>query len=94
MRRLDIRVFLIVSVFVVAMVVVTTYALASATNTFSQTVNAGTLTTDIRDSVKASVGSPGVTMGAKTFSFDCANCAKISMESGILVETVYLHLQS
>ncbi|MEK7153004.1 MAG: hypothetical protein AAB834_03590 [Patescibacteria group bacterium] len=47
--------------------------LASAANnsTFNQTVNAGTLATDILDASRVPVASPAVTLGAATFSFNC-----------------------
>lgn len=38
---------------------------------FSQTINAGTLTTDVLDSSRNAVASPSVSMSAKNFSFDC-----------------------
>jgi hypothetical protein len=43
----------------------------AATSDFSQTINSGTLTTSILDSLRAVVGSPSVSMSAKNFSFDC-----------------------
>lgn len=53
--------------------VLLTSGVAYAANTpdFSQTINAGTLTTDILDSGRNAVGSPSVTMSAQNFSFDC-----------------------
>lgn len=44
---------------------------ASNTPNFTQTINAGTLATDILDNTRASVASPAYAFGAKTFSFDC-----------------------
>jgi hypothetical protein len=46
-------------------------ALASPTSQFSQVINAGTLSTDIRDASRVSVGSPSVSMTTKTSGFDC-----------------------
>ena len=46
---------------------------AASTPTFNQTINPGTLLTDIMDNTRAPVGSPSVAFGAKTFSFDCQN---------------------
>lgn len=40
-------------------------------SSFTQTINAGTLTTSILDASRVVVGSPSVTMSAKNFSFDC-----------------------
>jgi len=47
------------------------FALASATSQFSQTINAGTLATDIRDASRVTIANPSVGFSAKTFSFDC-----------------------
>ena len=46
-----------------------TYVLASGTSTFGQTINTGSLATDIVDAAYASVVSPAVTMNAVTFRF-------------------------
>ena len=46
-----------------------TYIFASGTSEFSQTINVGTIATDIVDGSYATVGSPAVTMNAVTFSF-------------------------
>ena len=46
-----------------------TYVLAASTSQFSQTINTGTLSTDIVDAGYSSVSSPAVTMNAITFSF-------------------------
>lgn len=48
-----------------------TYILASGTSQFSQTINAGSLATDIVDAAYSSVASPAVAMNAVTFSFAC-----------------------
>ncbi len=45
--------------------------LASATSSFTQTINAGSLSVDIVDAAYAPVASPSVAMAAKTFSFSC-----------------------
>ncbi|MFO0704636.1 MAG: hypothetical protein U0517_01495 [Candidatus Andersenbacteria bacterium] len=47
------------------------YVLASNTSSFTQNINAGTLTTDIVDGSYASVASPSVPMSTLTFSFSC-----------------------
>lgn len=44
---------------------------ASNISNFAQTINAGTLSVDIVDGSYVTVGSPSVTMSAKTFSFAC-----------------------
>lgn len=41
------------------------------TPNFTQTINSGVLATDILDNNRATVASPSVALGAKTFSFDC-----------------------
>lgn len=48
-----------------------TYVFASSTSSFTQTINAGTLATDIVDSGYSTVASPAVAMNAVTFSFSC-----------------------
>jgi len=64
----------IITVFVAVLVFtstigVGTYVLASGTSQFSQTINAGSLATDIVNATYATVASPAVTMNAVTFSF-------------------------
>ena len=44
---------------------------AASNSQFNQTINAGSLATDILDASRNSVASPSVVMGAKTFSFNC-----------------------
>ncbi len=44
---------------------------AANNSTFSQVINAGTLSTDILDSSRVAVGSPAVSMSASNFSFSC-----------------------
>lgn len=48
-------------------------AMVSAANNtdLTQTINAGTLVTDIRDSSRVTVASPAVAFSATTFSFNC-----------------------
>lgn len=46
---------------------------AANTPTLNQTINPGTLVTDILDGSRVPVGSPSAAMGTKTFSFDCQN---------------------
>jgi hypothetical protein len=47
------------------------YVQAASNSNLSQTINAGTLTTDIRDNNRATVASPSVTMGAISYPFAC-----------------------
>lgn len=56
---------------VVAVVSVPAIALAASNSNFSQTINTGTLVTDILDASRNSVASPAVAMSAKGFSFNC-----------------------
>lgn len=44
---------------------------AAPTSTFNQTINAGTLTTDIRSDATTSVTSPSITMSAVSSAFGC-----------------------
>jgi hypothetical protein len=44
---------------------------AANTPNLNQTINAGTLVTDIRDASRVTVATPAVAMSATTFSFDC-----------------------
>jgi hypothetical protein len=46
-------------------------AFAASNSTFNQTINSGTLTTDIMNASRVAVGTPAVSMTAKNFSFDC-----------------------
>ncbi len=45
--------------------------LAASNSNLTQTINAGTLTTDIRDASRASVASPSVAFGAVSFAYSC-----------------------
>lgn len=47
------------------------YVNASPNIQLSQTINAGTLATDVLDASRVSVANPTATFGAATFSFDC-----------------------
>lgn len=47
------------------------YALASSTSNFTQTISAGTLSVDIVNSSYVAVGSPTVAMSSASFSFTC-----------------------
>ncbi|MBI2448388.1 hypothetical protein HYV44_02400 [Candidatus Microgenomates bacterium] len=73
LRKLEVETttLVLVATLVLGGVGTSLYTNAAATPTFNQTINAGTLSTDIRDASRVTVGSPAVAMGAKTFSFDC-----------------------
>jgi hypothetical protein len=47
------------------------FALASSTSNFQQTIGVGGLAVDIVDNATTTVSSPAVSMGAATFSFEC-----------------------
>ena len=55
---------------------------ASPATEFQQTLNSGTLTTDIRDASRNTVASPQVSMSVATFSFDCQS--GVSSSTGTL----------
>lgn len=56
---------------VIAVISIPTIAMAASTSNVTQTINTGTLTTDILDASRNSVSSPSVAMSAKSFSFNC-----------------------
>ncbi len=59
------------AILVAALVALPATVFAASNSTFNQTVNSGTLATDIMDASRVTVGSPAVSMSAKNFSFDC-----------------------
>lgn len=60
--------FLTVGLLVISL----TFSVSAAnTPTLNQTINPGTLNTDILDGTRTPVGAPAVAFAAKTFSFDC-----------------------
>lgn len=70
---------------------VASLAYAANTTDLSQTINAGTLATDIRDASRVTVAAPDVAFGATTFSFDCLS--GVSRGAGIFgtnTERVYV----
>ncbi len=71
LARLNIAFVLVLTVFMAGGLGGATYVLASATSSFTQTINPGTLTVDIVDGSYVTVGSPSVAMNAATFSFSC-----------------------
>jgi len=67
------------------------YVYASGTSSFSQTINAGTLATDIRSDATTSVSSPAVAMSSKTFSFSCLSGGSASTGTfGTATERIYV----
>lgn len=72
-------------------VMVPAAAFAASNSNFTQTINTGTLTTDIMDASRNSVASPAVAMGAKSFSFNCYSGGTASTGTfGTGSERVYL----
>jgi hypothetical protein len=65
------RILLQITAVVAALVSVPAIALAASNSNFTQTINTGTLVTDVMDASRVTVGSPAVGMSAKAFSFDC-----------------------
>jgi hypothetical protein len=66
-------------------------AYAANDSDFSQTINAGTLATDIKDDSRVTVASPSVTMSAVGFSFDCQSGGSSSSGTfGTNTERVYV----
>ncbi len=64
---------------------------AASNSTINQTINPGTLTTDIRSDATTSVGSPSVAMSAKTFSFNCQSAGSASTGTfGTATERIYV----
>lgn len=85
-RRLD--VFFVVSmVLVFALSSTRLIVFASSTSTFTQTINAGTLSTDIVDAGYSTVGSPTMAMSNATFSFSCQT---ITGSFGTSSEQIYV----
>lgn len=65
-------------------------AYAANNSSLSQTINPGTLSTDIMDASRVAVGSPAVAMTAKNFSFDCQTGAGASTGTfGTNTERIY-----
>jgi hypothetical protein len=68
--ELNIFTAFLVSVLLISGIGTATYVLASPTSQFSQLIQIGSLSVDFVDGSGNSIGSPSVTMGALTFSFD------------------------
>lgn len=67
------RNLLIAALAVIAVLVCAVPARAANTPNLTQTINAGTLTTDIRDASRVAVASPTFAMTTPNFSFSCQN---------------------
>lgn len=67
-------------------------SLYAANNTdLDQTINAGTLVTDIRDASRVTVANPAVAFSAATFSFDClSGGSRPSGTFGVNAERIYV----
>lgn len=64
---------------------------AAPTSTFNQTINAGTLTTDILNSSGVAVASPAVGLSAKSFSLTCQSGGSASTGTfGTNSERIYV----
>lgn len=84
------KIALPLGVFIFA-VTISLNASAAPNSTFNQTVNAGTLTTDILTSAGAAVASPSVAMSAKSFSFTCQSGGSASTGTfGAAEERIYV----
>ncbi len=74
-----------------SLVVFPVAAFAASNSTFNQTVNSGTLSTDIMDASRVTVASPAVSMTAKSFSFSCQAGGSASTGTfGTNTERVYV----
>lgn len=89
MVKRNIFVSLLIAMIILFMVALS--ASAANTPTLNQTINAGTLFTDILDASRVAVGSPSAAFTAKTFSFDCQYGGSASTSSlGTNTERVYV----
>jgi hypothetical protein len=68
-RMLNLKFAFVFSLIIVAGAM--SYTFGASNSNFGQTINAGTLSTDIRDASRTPVVSPSVAMSATTVSFDC-----------------------
>lgn len=76
---------------VLAVALLSSTVRAADNSTFSQTINAGTLATDIKDASQVTVASPAVTMSAATFSFNCLSGGSASTGTfGTNTERIYV----
>jgi len=81
----------VIAAFVAVLMLTSTKTEAASNSTFNQTINAGTLVTDIMDSTPTTVGSPAVSMSAVTFSFSCQSGGSASTGTfGSASERIYV----
>lgn len=71
LRRLNLLAAFLILVLLTGSLSITTYAFASSTSNFTQTINSGTLAVDIVNGSYTTVASPSMAMSAATFSFSC-----------------------
>lgn len=89
--RMNIAYMAIGMVFVFGMFSSAIYIYAASSSSFSQTINPGTLATDIRSNATTTVASPAVAMSAKTFSFSCQSGGSASTGTfGTSSERIYV----
>jgi len=86
-RKLNITTALTLALVLTGVLSGATAILASTTSNFKQTINPGTLATDIVDASYVSVSSPSVTMSSSTFSFECSSSSGIF---GTASEQIYV----
>jgi hypothetical protein len=77
-RKLDIRLTVLLLILAIGTAGLISISLASSNSSFGQTINAGTLSTDIQDATRITVPSPSISMSAKSVSFDCYEGATAS----------------
>lgn len=70
-RKLDIRLAVLLLILAIGTVGLISMSFASSNSSFGQTINAGTLSTDIQDATRTTVANPSISMSAKSVSFDC-----------------------
>ena len=87
LRKLNTAFILLVALLSTSILTTGTYVLASDTSNFRQTINAGTLATDIVNGSFVTVASPVMNMSAATFSFACQT---ITGAFGTASEQIYV----
>lgn len=89
--RLDIKRTIIIVIAIFGLLGFALYVYGAGTSSFSQTINPGTLATDIRSNATTTVSSPAVAMSAKTFSFSCQSGGSASTGTfGTASERIYV----
>jgi len=92
LRRVNISAILAFALVMALGVSTTSFVLAQTDSSqFSQTINAGTLATQIRSDSTTEVTTPNVNMSAKTFSFNCQSGGSASTGTfGSSTERIYV----